>query len=326
MNFVNLWAIGIGAVAVAAPIVVHWLTKPRPVRMPLSTLRFVREAIRQRRAAHLLRDVLILSLRMLAVALLALAVARPLLGAAAAAAERLAGETLRIVLVDVQSEHGGDRRRDAADRPGAGPWPPTSTCSTRRAYGPTWCWPARRPARCLTDRRPTSRRSVTSFPTARPCPNGWTSRPPWNAPDRCSRRRQRPDKRRRELVIFSDFQRSSWSKADFSAVPAETVIKLESTAPRGSLPNLAILRAVARADQARTGQRAGGGRGGQLHSRGAEDDRRRFPGRHPSPAGRNLRCRTAVDAGRRPGTCRQRLAVGPGGACRRGGRRRCPGR
>ena len=44
------------------------------------------------------------------------------------------------------------------------------------------------------------------------------------------------DKRRRELVIFSDFQRSSWAKADFSALPADTVIKLESTAPKGRRP------------------------------------------------------------------------------------------
>ena len=61
------------------------------------------------------------------------------------------------------------------------------------------------------------------------------------------------DKRRRELVIFSDFQRSSWAKADFSALPAETVIKLESTAPKEPLPNLAVLRAVAHADSARAG-------------------------------------------------------------------------
>ena len=87
--------------AVAAPLVIHWLTKPRPVRMPLSTLRFVREAIHQRRAKHLLRDLLILGLRVLAVALLALAVARPLFAPQPLAAERQAGDTVRIVLVDV---------------------------------------------------------------------------------------------------------------------------------------------------------------------------------------------------------------------------------
>ena len=61
------------------------------------------------------------------------------------------------------------------------------------------------------------------------------------------------DKRRRELVVFSDFQRSSWAKADFSVLPADTVIKLESTAPKTSLPNLAVLRATARADSAAPG-------------------------------------------------------------------------
>ena len=50
------------------------------------------------------------------------------------------------------------------------------------------------------------------------------------------------DRRRRELVIVSDFQRSNWTKADFSVLPADTQIQLESTAPAKTLPNLAILR------------------------------------------------------------------------------------
>ena len=80
MNFLHPWAIFLGAAAVALPIAIHLLTKPRPVRMPLSTIRFVRAAVRQRRARSRLRDIIILSLRALAVLLLAAAVARPLLG------------------------------------------------------------------------------------------------------------------------------------------------------------------------------------------------------------------------------------------------------
>ena len=70
----DIW---LGIAAVAAPVVVHLLTRPRPVRLPLSTLRFVREAVRQRRARSWLRDLLVLLLRTAAVILLALAVARP---------------------------------------------------------------------------------------------------------------------------------------------------------------------------------------------------------------------------------------------------------
>jgi len=46
MTFVHPWAIWIGVVAAAGPVAVHLLTRPRPVRMPLSTLRFAREAVR----------------------------------------------------------------------------------------------------------------------------------------------------------------------------------------------------------------------------------------------------------------------------------------
>ena len=73
MNFLHFWALGIGAVALAAPIAVHFLTKPKPVRFGLSTVRFLREAIEQRKARSRFRDWLILLLRTLCVALLAMA-------------------------------------------------------------------------------------------------------------------------------------------------------------------------------------------------------------------------------------------------------------
>ncbi len=50
---------------------------------------------------------------------------------------------------------------------------------------------------------------------------------------------------RRELVIVSDFQRSSWSIADFSRLPKDTLIQLESVAPAQPLQNLGILRVAA---------------------------------------------------------------------------------
>src|SRR5205085_2516643 len=80
MTFLHPWAIFCGLAAVALPLVIHWLTRPRPVRLPLSTVRFVRQAVQQRRARHRLRDALVLGLRALAVLLLAWAIARPLLG------------------------------------------------------------------------------------------------------------------------------------------------------------------------------------------------------------------------------------------------------
>src|SRR5436309_3196105 len=99
MNLLHPWALGVGAAAIALPILIHWLTKPRPVTVPLSTLRFVREAVRQRRARYRLRDLLILLLRAAAVVLLAWAFARPLAGSKPLVAES-AGEAVRVVILD----------------------------------------------------------------------------------------------------------------------------------------------------------------------------------------------------------------------------------
>src|SRR3954466_8179199 len=99
MNLLHPWALGVGAAAVALPVIIHWLTRPRPVTVPLSTLRFVREAVQQKRARHRLRDWIILLLRAAAVALLAWAFARPLIGAKPLIADA-PGDAVRVVILD----------------------------------------------------------------------------------------------------------------------------------------------------------------------------------------------------------------------------------
>src|SRR5205814_8123407 len=79
MNFLHPWALA-GFAGIALPVIVHWLTKPRPVRLPLSTIRFVMQAVRQRRARYRLRDWIVLLLRAMAVMLIVWAFARPLWG------------------------------------------------------------------------------------------------------------------------------------------------------------------------------------------------------------------------------------------------------
>src|SRR5437899_12775593 len=101
MNFLHPWAIALGLAAAGLPVLVHWLTRPRPVRLPLSTIRFVREALKQKRARHRLRDILILLLRGLAVLLLAWAVARPLLGTRPLIGAEEGGSAVRVVILDV---------------------------------------------------------------------------------------------------------------------------------------------------------------------------------------------------------------------------------
>ena len=68
MSFLHLWALPIGAAALAAPLIIHLLTRPKPTRLPLSTIRFVQQVVEQRRARQRLRDWLILALRTAAVA------------------------------------------------------------------------------------------------------------------------------------------------------------------------------------------------------------------------------------------------------------------
>src|SRR5437016_5846337 len=101
MSFANPWAVAIGAVAALLPVLIHWLTRPRPVVRPLSTVRFVAEAVQQRRSRRRLRDALILGARTAAVLFLAAAVARPLIGWQAGSRAEPSGPTLRVVLLDV---------------------------------------------------------------------------------------------------------------------------------------------------------------------------------------------------------------------------------
>jgi len=54
------------------------------------------------------------------------------------------------------------------------------------------------------------------------------------------------DRRRRELVVGSDFQRSNWQRADFSVLPEGTQIQLEAIRPAETPANLSIVRAECR--------------------------------------------------------------------------------
>ena len=252
MTFFHLWAIGIGAAALAAPVVIHWLTRLRPTRMPLSTLRFVREAIRQRRSMHLLRDLLILGLRVLAVAMLALAVGRPLLGPQPLAADHHSGDTVRIVLLDVSQSMGatvGATQQIAKAR---------ALAANQYLQYETGLWAnvilAGAAPRAVFDGPSTNFETLRDeLSHCQALPERLDVKAALERAAQMLAPTSEEDKRRRELVIFSDFQRSSWAKADFSALPADTAIKLESTAPKEPLPNLAVLKAVARADSARAG-------------------------------------------------------------------------
>lgn len=244
MNFLHPWALGIGAAAIGLPLVVHWLTRPRPVRMPLSTVRFVMEAVRQRRARYRLRDWIILLLRALAVALIAWAFARPLGGAAAPLVPgHAAAGTARVVIVDQSQSNAAvapngvaafDRAKPVAARYLAG------AAGTRANLILAGARP--RPVFDALSANVAALRDELS--AAKPLAERL------DLPAAIARAAEMlaavPPGGRRELIVVSDFQRADWAAADFAPLPADVVIQLESVAPAGEMPaNLAVQRVAA---------------------------------------------------------------------------------
>ncbi len=238
--FLHPWAIVLGIAAIGLPVAIHWLTKPRPVRMPLSTLRFVREAVRQHRARHRLRDFTVLALRTLAVMLVAFAIARPKLGEEPLVSDSQTGSAVRVVVLDVSQSmaalnHGVEaieRARTIAEehlryRSGLRVNLILAGAVPRAAFSqPSQNFEALRDELSQAQVRP-ERLDIN-----RAIANAGEML----APD------SRDDRRRRELVVISDFQRSNWARADFSPLPRQTQIQLESTSTETTPGNIALLR------------------------------------------------------------------------------------
>jgi hypothetical protein len=239
MTFLHPWAVWVGVAAAAVPVVVHFLTRPKPRRLALSTIRFVREAVHQRRARHRLRNFIILALRTLAILLLAAAVARPLTAKRPLVNPDDPGASARVVILDVSQSMGAgsrgvhlfERARPAAaaylgDNPdvrgglvlaGASARPAFDRLSTNTAaLREDLSRAAVRPERLNAQAAVNKAAELLAVPVEQG--------------------------RRRELVVVSDFQRSNWASVDLSVLPADTVIQLESVAPAEPLANLAVLR------------------------------------------------------------------------------------
>jgi hypothetical protein len=239
MTFLHPWAIVVGVLAAGLPVAVHLLTKPRPVRMPLSTLRFLREAIHQRRARHVLRDFLILLLRTLAILLIALAIARPQWGQRPLVSDQIDGDAVRVVALDVsQSMAATDRGIAALERAR------TAAANFLRYR------PGLKVNLLLVGATP---RSVFESPStnfdalhdelanAKVLPQRVDVQKLVDTAGKMLTPQLSEDKRRRELVVVSDFQRSAWAKANFASLPEGTQIQLESVASAETPPNVAIL-------------------------------------------------------------------------------------
>ena len=240
MNFLHSWAIAMGAGAVGLPVLIHWLTRPRPFRLPLSTLRFVREVIHQRRALHRLRNILILLLRTAAVLLLAWAFSRPLIGDRPLLSDDDTIDASRVVILDVSqsmaaSTHGIELFERA--RPLA-----AKHLTYRSGLRANLILAGARP-RLVFDRYSSNFAALhEELARAGPRPERLDIAQAIEAAAEMLAQAPSDDGQRRELVVVSDFQRSNWASADFSPLPEDTLIQLEAVAPAEAPPNLALLR------------------------------------------------------------------------------------
>ena len=225
MSFLNGWAIAIGGAAILAPLAVHFLTKPRPVSYPLSTIRFLQEVIQQRRARSRIRDLIVLLLRMLAVGLLAMALARPLWEQTPLVAAQSTGETSRVVLVDVsQSMSAGTGGSTSLQRaqatalryldysPGMHADVVLVGASPRSVFG--------RLSPNLASLRESVRQATVRAERA----------DVKAAMDAAGRLLEAAPNAKLELVVISDFQRGNWDSLFLDRIPQACSVQLESVA------------------------------------------------------------------------------------------------
>lgn len=248
--FTNPWALILGGLAAGLPVAVHCLTRPKPRRLPMSTIRFLQDVVRQRRARHRLRDILILTLRTAALLLLAFAIARPLWGKRETAVPEESTAVAQVVILDVSqsmsAQAGGsstfERARAVASklleyRAGVKTNLILAGARPRAVFaGPSANFAALRDE--LATATATAEELQVQLALVLAAEN---------------LAQTGEAETRRELVVVSDFQRGNWAVADFSSLPAGTAIKLESVAPPETRPNLAVV-GVATRGRAETGR------------------------------------------------------------------------
>ena len=214
--------------------------------MPLSTLRFVREAIRQQRRWHRLRDWLLLALRTLAVLLLALALARPQWGQRLQISDLEGSDAVRVVLLDVSQSMAA--REGAVEQIERARTVAARYLRYRPGLAANLILAGARP-QGVFDGPSTNFDALRDELAHCPRPAPANGRQPGVGPGR-----PHVGARLASAIVAGGnwwwsaiFSAPSWAKADFSPLPADTQIQLESTAPAQPPANLAILRVEGRA-------------------------------------------------------------------------------
>ncbi len=239
----------LGLAAVAVPVLIHLRLRHRSRVVRFPSLMFISKAPYRSMRRRRLRDVLLLLLRCLAVALLALAFARPLWqgdGAAGAASS----ERLVVVLLDNSFSMGfGDRWQRAA-------------AAAESAFGGLEA--DQRGALIVYS----DEAHLLSAPTADGALLASTVRDVEVSPRSTSllpaiqvargTLADAGDLGRRELVVVSDFQRSSWTPENVAALPAGVELRLVDVAAEESEVGNAAVTDIA-FDHSRVSDGSGGG-------------------------------------------------------------------
>lgn len=238
MNPLNPWAIAIGVLAIGIPTALHFLTKPKPTAIPISTISFLYELIQQRRSKSKLRDILVLLLRSIAIALIALAIARPRLSAPPIISPNPDTKTARVIILDQSQSM-------AAGQGTSRPWERAQAASLRylsysddMQAGVIF---AGAKARSVYERLSNNFESLSeAIKKAKPKPENA------NVADAIERAGQLlenvPEGATREVVIVSDFQRNDWGALSLEALPADTKLVVEQ-ASLSEKDNIAIVSA-----------------------------------------------------------------------------------
>ena len=239
----------LGLAAVAVPVLIHLRLRHRSRVVRFPSLMFISRAPYRSMRRRRLRDVLLLLLRCLAVALLALAFARPLWqgdGAAGAASS----ERLVVVLLDNSFSMGfGDRWQRAA-------------AAAESAFGGLEA--GQRGALIVYS----DEAHLLSAPTVDGALLASTVRDVEVSPRSTSllpaiqvargTLADAGDLGRRELVVVSDFQRSSWTPENVAALPAGVELRLvDVAAEEGEVGNAAVTDIAF--DHSRVSDGSGGG-------------------------------------------------------------------
>ncbi len=237
------WALVLGASALILPVVVHWLTRPRPRRLALSTLRFVREVVQQRRAAHRLRDWLILTLRVLAVAMLAGMFARPYFAQRRIYGTDSPGEVARVIIVDASHSMSAVARGvEVFERARSLAGAQLVDQAGLRADVILAGAQAQRVFEGLSANLAGLRLDLSQ---ARPRPERCDTARALRAAADILGKAPADKQHRREVMVFTDLQRTNWQAADYSVLPADASIEIQCVAPGEAMANLAVVRAGA---------------------------------------------------------------------------------